>query len=126
MCTKRIGFWPNWSRSVAGRNFAAVGFPRHEALAGDAVRRAVGEEAPLDAGIGPIEAIDAEGLVARRQSERHGMKKRPSKVPISTSFAADAEFALASDQVPADGGGKARGHAAHLFVAVRQVAIDGG
>src|ERR1700746_1899516 len=37
----------------------------------------------------------------------------------------NGELRLAPDEVPADGGGEAGGHAAHLLVAFRKVAING-
>ncbi len=87
---------------------------------------AVGEEPALDAGIGPIEAVDADSLLVRRQAERHGDEETAFEGADFDEVAGDAERRLAGDQVPANGGGEARGHAAHALVAVRKEAVDGG
>ena len=54
------------------------------------------------------------------------MKKRPSKVPISTIVAGDAELGLAADHMAADRGGEARRHAGHARIAIGEIAVDGG
>src|SRR5450631_2756476 len=111
---------------VGRRDFAAVGLPAQIAIGREAVSGAIGEEPAFDAGIGPIEAVDADRLFTRRQAERHGDEEAALEGADFDQRAADAECRLAPEQVSANGGREARGHAAHAFVALRQVAVDGG
>src|SRR6185312_1861505 len=115
---------PELAAEFRGANLAAVGLPGDEAVARDAVRRAIGEEAALDAGVRPVETVDAERGFARRQPERHGDKETTLEGADFRQRADNAHFALAADQMAANGGGKARGHAGHAPVAVGEVAVD--
>jgi hypothetical protein len=87
---------------------------------------AVGEETAFDAGIGPIETVDADRRFARGEAECQGDKEPTLESADFQKLAADAElFRLKSDQVSANGGCKAGRHAAHLLITLRKVAIDG-
>src|ERR1700730_3249099 len=87
---------------------------------------AISKKATLNAGIGPIEAVDAECFFIRRQAERHRDEKATFERADFDEFAANAERRLPSDKVPANGGREAGGHAAHPLVALRKIEIDGG
>src|SRR5262245_37707351 len=110
---------------VARRDFAAVHLPAKEAVTRDSVGRAVGEKSTFDAGVGPIEPINAECFFTDYQSERHSDKEATFESTDLDEIPGNSELRLAPDKVPADGGGEAGGHAAHLLVALRKVAING-
>ena len=110
---------------VARRDFAAVRLPAKEAVTRDSVGRAIGEKSTFDAGVGPIEPINAEGFFTDYQSERHSDKEATFESTDLDEIPGNSEFRLAPDEVPADSGGEAGGHAAHLLVAFGKVAING-
>src|SRR5215831_6933309 len=56
---------------VARRDLAAVHLPAKEAVTRDSVGRAISEKSIFDAGVGPIESINAECFFSDCQSERH-------------------------------------------------------
>src|SRR5262249_48566877 len=107
-------------------NLPAVRFPRHVAIARNAVGGAIGKETTFNAGIRPIESVDAQSLFTRRQAERHRNEKAAFESTDFDEVPANAERRLPSDKVPADGRREAGGHAAHPLVALRKVEIDGG
>jgi len=110
---------------VARRDFAAVRLPAKEAVTRDSVGRAIGEKSTFDAAVGPIEPINAEGFFTDYQSERHSDKEATFESTDLDEIPGNGEFRLAPDEVPADSGGEAGGHAAHLLVAFGKVAING-
>ena len=110
---------------VARRDFATVHLPTKEAVTLDSVGRAIGEKSTFDAGVGPIEPINAECFFTDYQSERHSDKEATFESADLDEIPDNGELRLAPDEVPADGGGEAGGHAAHLLVAFRKVAING-
>src|SRR6516164_2901798 len=87
---------------------------------------AIGMEPCLDAVVRPVEAVDAQGCLARREAERHGDEKAAFERADFDEIAADPEFRLPPDQVSADRGGEAGGHAAHPLVVLHKIEIDGG
>ena len=98
---------------------------KKEAVTRDSVGRAIGEKSTFDAGVGPIEPINAEGFFTDYQSERHSDKEATFESTDLDEIPGNSEFRLAPDEVPADSGGEAGGHAAHLLVAFGKVAING-
>ena len=60
-----------------------------------------------------------------RKSERHSDKEATFESADLDEIPGNSKLRLAPDEVPADGGGEARGHAAQLLVAFRKVAING-
>src|SRR5262245_6105143 len=86
---------------------------------------AIGVEPAFDAGIRPVEAVDAQRFFARRKAERHRNEKPSFERADFDKLAANARFRLPPDQVPADRSGKTGRHAAHALVTLRKVDVDG-
>src|SRR5262245_49905179 len=107
------------------RDRTAVRPPGHIATASDAVGGAIGVEPPLDARIGPVEAVDAQGCLSRGQAKCHCDEKAAFERADFDQIAANATLGLQPDQMPADRRGKAGGHAAHLLVTLCKIEIDG-
>src|SRR5262249_46189309 len=80
----------------------------------------------FNAGIGPIEAIDAQCFLAGRQAKRHRDKKATFECADFDKRTANAERRLPSNKVPANSGGEAGGHAPHPLVALREIKINAG
>src|SRR5215831_18091405 len=107
-------------------DLAAVGLPGQVAITRNAVGGAIGKKTTFNAGIGPIEAVNAQGHFAGRKAERHGDEKAALESPDFDQVTANAEGRLPADKVPADSRREAGGHAAHPLVALREVEVDSG
>ena len=87
---------------------------------------AIFQEASLDALVRPTKDIDTERVLARFEQQRHGDKETALKRADFEDVAGDAKLALSPDGVPANRGGKARGHAANAQVAAGEKAVELG
>src|SRR5207302_374954 len=111
---------------VAGRKIAHIRLDRRVAFARQPEPGAMRMEQVEQAVVRPVERIDAERVFARRDSKRHRDEEAPFEGPDLRNVTLDAELGLAADDVAANGGGEARGHAAHGVVALGDVAVDSG
>ena len=76
------------------------------ALAREAEPRAMRVEQIEQAVVRPVERVDAERMLARRQAERHRNEKAALERADLRDVARDAKLALAADDMAADRGGK--------------------
>src|SRR5947209_6268169 len=111
--------------NFVNRDVADVSLDRGVAPARKAVTRAMRMKEIEQSFVRPVERVDAERMLSRRQSQRHRDEEAALERADLGDVAVDPEFALAADNVPADRRGEARGHAAHRVVALGDIAIDG-
>ncbi len=109
-----------------GRHGAAVGLPGDAPVGADAVPGAVRLEAVLYLRVGPVEEVDAEGLLTFLQGVRQGDEEAALERADLGDGAFHAHLGLEAQEGGADGGREARGHAGDRVVPLRQVAVDGG
>src|SRR5262249_12004998 len=94
--------------------------------ASDAVGGAIGKKTPFNASIGPIESVNAQCFLARRQAERHRYEKATLEGTDFDEFTINTKRRLPSNKIPTNSGREARGHAPHPLVTLRKVEIDAG
>ena len=116
----------SFASSSAGAMLRLSAFQVMRRSAGDAVPGAIGLEAVDDLGVRPVEQVDAERLLSRRQRMRERDEEAPLERADLGDWAGDAHLGLHAQQPAADGGGEARRHAGHARVAGLQIAVDGG
>jgi hypothetical protein len=109
---------------VLRAHVTAVDLPRDPPLGRNAVAVAVVLEALAHGRSGPVEAIDAEGTLARRQGVRQGDEEAALEGADLGHVARHPHGCLDAHQAAGDGGGDLRGHARDGAVAVREIVVD--
>ena len=113
MWTKRGRRPSSFASSSAGAMRRLSAFQVMRRSGRDAVPGAIGLEAVDDLRVGPVEQIDAERLLSRRQRVREGDEEAPLEGADLGDWTGDPHLRLHAQQPAADGGGKARRHAGH-------------
>src|SRR5215211_7752048 len=107
-------------------HFTAVALDRLDPGEIDPAAAAIGGEAVLHAGIGPIEGVEAVSPFAIGEGEREGDEEAPLEGADLRDRAAHAELRLPAQEMAADRRRETRGHAPDLAEAVGEVAVDRG